>query len=702
MPYLLAVDIGGTFTDLAACDLLTGELRFTKSATTYDDFGRGIFDCIAKSGIDPADAEFVRHGTTLVINALLQRSGARTALLTTRGFRDVLEIGRGNRTQPFNLRFRRDPPLISRDLRFEVGERIGPAGEVRTALDTAELDTLADRLGTAKVEALAISFLNAYANPVHEQQAAAHLRRLLPELYVSTGSELSREWFEYERTATVAANAYVGPLASTYVRKFDADLRRAGFTGTLLLMGSHGGVVAAERAEREPIALVESGPVGGCIGAAALAGALGLDNVIAFDMGGTTAKCALVEAGEYSVESTYHVGGFLTGFPIRGSVIDIVEVGAGGGSIASVDGQGRMHVGPRSAGSTPGPVCYGRGGTEPTVTDANLMLGRLDAERFLGGEVRLDPDAARRTITSKIADRLGYDGSTGNTKAGTTRAASGVVTLANLTMTEAIKQITISRGLDPRDFALLCYGGGGPLHGAELARDLQIPTVIIPPEPGNFSALGMLLANARLDSARTVIADFDAAAVERLSAIFAEIETASRHAFEQDFGISEVAFTRRIELRYKGQKHSLRIDVPLKLELAAFRGEFDAAYKRRYGHSRPTAPVEMVAAHSTATLGIRRPDIEMFKPAPSSGLARRSDGKSKGGAKPGKPRKRQVYFLEGDAFLEAAVYSRRDLAVGFSASGPALIEEYGSTILVGPCDVFTIGRLGEVRIDCSK
>ena len=302
MRYMLAVDIGGTFTDLAAYDIDTGALSYTKSPTTYDDLGLGIFDCIRKAGIDPQAAQFVKHGTTLVINALIQRSGAKTALVTTRGFRDVLEIGRGNRTQPFNLRFRRDPPLIDRDLRFEVGERTTAAGEPRIVLDDAELDALAASLRDLGIEALAISFLNSYANPAHEQRAAEHLRARLPGVYVSAGSELSREWFEFERTATAAANAYVGPQLTSYVKKFDDDLRSRGFGGSLLLMGSHGGVLSAERVNREPIALVESGPVGGCIGAAALAQSLGLDNVIAFDMGGTTAKCALVERGRFAVE----------------------------------------------------------------------------------------------------------------------------------------------------------------------------------------------------------------------------------------------------------------------------------------------------------------------------------------------------------------------------------------------------------------
>ena len=315
MPYVIAVDIGGTFTDLVACDLDTGAAAYTKSPTTYGRLGEAVFDCIRKAALDARDATFVKHGTTLVINALLQRNGSKTALLTTKGFRDVLEIGRGNRTQPFNLRFRREPPLIPRELRFEIEERIDGAGKVRTPLSTMALGEIAASLRAHEVEALAISFLNAYLDPAHEQAAAAELRRLLPEVFVTTGSELTREWHEFERTATSAANAYVGPQVGRYIAEFDQQLRSGGFGGSLLLMGSHGGVISAERGCREPITLVESGPVGGCIGAGAYGSLLGIDNLVAFDMGGTTAKCAMIERGRYAVESIYHIGGPRRRFP---------------------------------------------------------------------------------------------------------------------------------------------------------------------------------------------------------------------------------------------------------------------------------------------------------------------------------------------------------------------------------------------------
>jgi N-methylhydantoinase A len=687
VPYIIAVDIGGTFTDLVACDVDTGSVAFTKSPTTYGDLGAAIFDCIRKTRLDARDASFVKHGTTLVINALLQRAGARTALVTTNGFRDVLEVGRGNRTQPFNLRFHREPPLIPRELRFEAEERMEASGAVRTPLATNALAALADALRAEKIEALAISFLNSYINPAHEQAAADALRKLLPGVFVTTGAELTREWHEFERTATVAANAYVGPQVSRYIAEFDEQLRAGGFKGSLLLMGSHGGVISAQRGCREPITLVESGPVGGCIGAASFGSALGIDNLVAFDMGGTTSKCALIERGRYAVESIYHIGGPDAGFPIRGNVIDILEVGVGGGSIAWLDDLKRLNVGPRSAGSMPGPACYDRGGSEPAVTDAHLLLGRLDAARFLGGEMRLAPDKARAVLASRIAAPLGYAG-----EAAVTRAAKGVLTIANLTMTSIIKRVSIARGYDPRDFALFCYGGGGPLHGTELARALKIPRVVVPPEPGNFSAMGMLLADPRLDTARTFVARLDADTMPKALALYGELEAEGGAALRREFGEGRITFEREAEIRYKGQQHSLKIALPPDADAAALRTVFDTEYQRRYGHANAAADAQLVVLHSLATLHMARPELAR--------LADRDRRANKMGA--AAARQRPIFYLEEDRFLDATVLDRYALAVGFTGRGPALIEEYGSSTLIGPRDSFAIGKLKEIDIDCSQ
>ncbi len=683
MPYVIAIDIGGTFTDLVACDVETGAVAYTKSPTTYGQLGDAIFDCLRKAALDSRDASFVKHGTTLVINALLQRVGAKTALLTTKGFRDVLEIGRGNRTQPFNLRFHREPPLVPRELRFEVEERVTGSGEVHTPLATEMLAPIAETLRLQRVESVAISFLNSYLTPDHEQAAATELRRLLPDVFVTTGTELTREWHEFERTATATANAYVGPQVSKYIAEFDAGLRSGGFKGSLLLMGSHGGVISAERGCREPITLVESGPVGGCIGAASYGNLLGVDNLVAFDLGGTTAKCAMIERGRYAVESIYYIGGPDAGFPIRGNVIDILEVGVGGGSIAWLDDQRRLNVGPRSAGSMPGPACYGRGGTEPTVTDANLLLARLDPKNFLGGEMTLSGDNARDVMTFRIARPLGYDGDDA-----VTRAAKGVLTIANVTMSSIIKKVSIARGYDPRDFALFCYGGGGPLHGIELARALKIPRVIVPPEPGNFSALGMLLADPRLDTAQTFVVRLNPESLTKVSAVYGELEATGRAALRREFGDGTVTIEREAEMRYKGQHHSIKIPVAETDDAPRLRAQFDQEYLRRYGHANSAADVEVVVLHSLATLHMNRPEIARL-------------AKPSGGRKNPELEVRPIFFLEEDRFLPTQVYDRYALGPGFSGRGPSLIVEYGSRTLVGPRDRFTIGKLGEIDIDCN-
>ncbi len=680
MPYSVAVDIGGTFTDLVAYDDDSHAVVFTKSPTTYGNFVAGVLDCFAKAKLEPRAASFLNHGTTLVINALIERKGAKSALVTTRGFRDVLEIARGNRPDPFDLHYRRDEPLIPRTLRFEVKERIGSRGEIIEPLDVDALAPLAGKFKELGVESVAIFFMNSYANPQHEDQAAQVLRRLLPDIYVTCSTELTREWYEYERTSTVAANAYVGPQVNTYIRRLESDLAAKGFRGSLFMMGSNGGLLSVERTCRQPVGLVESGPIGGCIGAGAYADALGYKNMIAFDMGGTTAKCALVEKGQFSVESIYYAGGYVKGFPIKSSVINVVEVGSGGGSIAWLDPQNRLHVGPQSAGSAPGPACYGHGGREPTVTDANLVLGRLNADRFLGGEFTLDADAARAAV-QRIAEPLGYRG-----RNGIIEVADGILSIATVIMAGAIKQVSVEHGLDPREFVLFCYGGGGPLHASALAQELSIPTVIIPPEPGNFSAMGMLLADARLDLSKTFVGVLNEDTVPALNQAFAEMEDEARDALVREFGARDVLFERHAEMRYAGQRHNIKVAIANTETPADIRREFDRDYKRRYGHADTRAKAEFQALHLSAFTRLRRPDLHRLP---------------RGHATARPSTVRPVYF-GGRGLVEANVYDRASLPSGFAASGPAIIEEYGSTTLVWPGDRFEIGELQEVRIHCRN
>ena len=682
MRTVLAVDIGGTFTDLVAYNLDEGTVAYAKSSTTYDDFVEGILTCLDKAEINISDTTLVKHGSTLVINALIQRKGAKTALITTKGFRDTLEIGRGNRPTPFDLRYRRDPPLVPRPLRFELGGRSNGQGQEIEQLDFKALDQLAEQFENDGIEAVAISFLNAYATPDHEIKAARRLRERLPNVFVSAGTELSREWFEYERSATVSANAFVGPMVTDYIRNFELSLSERRYDGPLYLMGSNGGVLSAERALKEPIRLVESGPVGGCIGAAEFAGSLGLDNVIAFDMGGTTAKCTLISKGRFSVENATYIGGFEKGFPIRAAVIDIVEIGTGGGSIASLDSQNRLHVGPNSAGAEPGPACYGRGGTEPTVTDANLVLGRLNSKRFLGGELELDDDAARNILVNKIAGPLGFDG-----EDGLLHIADGIITIAVERMAASIRKISVERGLDPREFALLTYGGGGPLHASALAMALGIPLVIVPPEPGNFSATGMLLANPRIDEARTYLCSLDETAIAGTHGAFAEMTRAATERLS-DEGEGEISFDYDAEMRYRGQKHSIRIDVRGLDDEAGMRQAFSEEYRRRYGHADETAVIEYVGLHLGAIMATQQPDITRLSPFNEN--------------HPPTSASRRVWLPQAASLTETDIYKRESLPPGFEATGPAIIEEYGSTTLIDENDKFSIGALGEIRILSGK
>ena len=679
MSFVIAVDIGGTFTDLVGFDHETDQVIYTKCPTTYGNFVEGIFECLGKANLKPEQIGLVNHGTTLVVNSLIQRKGAKTALVTNKGFRDILEIARGNRPDPFDLHYQRDEPLIPRDLRFEVSERMDIKGGIVEPLDMAGLEKLADGIRELGVESIAVFFMNSYANPAHEETAAEVLKRRLPGVYVTFSTDLSREWYEYERVATVVANAYVGPQVNTYIRRLENDMKIQAFAGTLLMMGSNGGLLSVERTCQQPISLVESGPIGGCIGAGVYAEALGLKNVIAFDMGGTTAKCALVEDGRFSVESVYYAGGYIQGFPIKSPVVANVEVGSGGGSIAWLDPQNRLHVGPQSAGSTPGPVCYGRGGTEPTVTDANLVLGRLNPGNFLGGEMTLQLEAGRQAIAQRIAGPLGYDGDDG-----LVRMADGIISIAVVIMAGAIRRISVEHGRDPRDFALFSYGGAGPLHACALAHELAIPTVIIPPEPGNFSAIGMLLADARLDNSKTFVGMLGDSSAE-VDQVFSEMERAAGVALAKEFGTSDVFFQRHAEMRYVGQRHNIKVPLSGLKSPEAIREAFERDYRRRYGHAFANARPEFRALHLSAFAKLKCPDIARL-PRPIT---------TQRGSQ-----KRPIYFASAGV-VEAQVFQRSALPPGFAGVGPAVLEEYGSTTFIWPGDHFKIGALSEIRIDCA-
>ena len=490
----IAVDIGGTFTDVALFDEAQGTVTPGKALSTPANLVDGIMSAMVRTTDSPAAIDLMIHGSTVVINSIIERQGAKTALITTKGFRDVYEIGRINRPESFNLFFRKHRPLIPRDMIFEVPERILADGTEEQPLDEATALATARHIKSLGVEAVAILFLHSYREPGHEIQMREIMNDVAPDIFVTASHELSREYREYERTSTTAANAYVGPMVSRYLGNLEERLGSEGFKGSLMIMQSSGGLCDVQTARRQCVQMMESGPAGGVVGSMVLCDALSLNDAISFDMGGTTAKACVIRRGSPDLSPDYFVGGYNEGLAIRIPVLDIKEVGTGGGSIAYIDEGGALHVGPQSAGAEPGPACYGRGGDQATVTDADVVLGRISPDQFLGGEMSLDGQAAHDALRSQVAGPLGLT---------VERAASGVLAIAVASMANAVRGVTTERGLDPRDFTLIAYGGGGPLHAVAVARELALGQVIIPSSPAHFSAFGMLLADMRRDYVQT-------------------------------------------------------------------------------------------------------------------------------------------------------------------------------------------------------
>ncbi|HEY2185024.1 MAG TPA: hydantoinase/oxoprolinase family protein, partial [Xanthobacteraceae bacterium] len=530
---VVAIDIGGTFTDLIGFDESAGRFVQAKSLTTPAQLVQGVIDCLRKSGLSASELDELIHGSTIAINTLIERKGAKTGLIVTRGTRDVYIIGRGNRPEAYNLFFHRHRPLVPRHLTREVEERLLSSGEVHLPLDRAGVAAACRAFAAEGIEAVAVCFLHAYANPEHERTAGGLVRTALPTAYVSLSHEILREYREYERISTTVVNAYVGPKVGGYVQDLASQLGRLGFRGELSIMRSNGGVMTPETARERPASMMESGPVGGIIASARVGTALGMRNVISFDMGGTTAKASLVREGEPTMAPGYYVGGYASGHPVMLPMIDVVEVGAGGGSIAWLDEVGGLKVGPQSAGADPGPICYRAGGGAPTITDANVVLGRLDPDNFLGGSMKLDATGARRGIERKVAKPLKLD---------VVAASAAIVDISINKMSLAVREVSVAKGYDPRDFALVASGGAGPLHVCAIARELYIPTVIVPLFPSHFSALGMLLADERHDFTRTVYSDLANADFGKLVAVHdemvAEAKAGLRHSKDAQYQIS--------------------------------------------------------------------------------------------------------------------------------------------------------------------
>ncbi len=682
----LAADIGGTFTDVAAFDAESGTLKFGKALSTPDALVEGIADGVAKAEIDFAEADLFLHGSTIAVNTMLERTGARTALVITEGFRDIYEIGRINRPDSYNLFFQKHDPLVERALRFEVAERMYAEGEVYIPLNEAQVVELAGKFRDLDIEAVAILFLHSYRNAAHEMRVKEIFERECPEMFVSASHELSQEYREFERCSTVVANAYIGPKVRHYVTEIEARLASAGFDGSFLVVQSTGGLYEAEQAKSECVRMLESGPAAGVIGTQALCAEMSIPNAISFDMGGTTAKTGVIHEGKPLTTGSALIGGYDRALPVQVAMMDIFEVGTGGGSIARVSDETSLHVGPESSGAHPGPACYGLGGTEPTVTDANLLLGRLTADRFLGGEMKLNVAAAEKAMTEKVARPLGMD---------VTEAAEGILRIAAISMSYAVKAVSTERGLDAGDFAMVAFGGAGPLHASDVAREIGMSTVIVPQSPGYFSAFGMLFADLRYDYVRTWPSRLADASFEDVERIYGEMEDAGRAAVERTaLETSEIIIERAFDMRYVGQEHAVTVDLPLEYfarqDRDAIKQEFDRVHEIRYGTCAPEERAEVVSLRGTVTGLIAKPSL---------------DGVKKGSKEPSEDAfrgERKVYYPQNEGFIDTPTYARDALVAGNAISGPAVIEEHASTTILNPGDRMEMDGLGNLVITIGR
>ncbi len=678
---IVGVDIGGTFTDLVG--VIDGEVVTSKTSTVPADPTAGVAESLRLANCDARALAELLHGSTIAINTVLERKGAKTALLTTVGFRDVYAIGRSNRIEAFNLFFHRPKPLTRRELTFEVDERLNASGQVIRPMDVRQVETIAHGLRAAGVEAVAVCFLHSYANPAHERLAGEVLRRINPGMFVTLSHEILREFREYERTSTTVLNAYVGPRVRNYLGTLDAFLRREDFRGKVHMMRSNGGVMSIRKALEEPVSMMESGPVAGMIGAGRLATHLGIARGIGFDMGGTTAKASLITDGMPAVEEGYVIGTPASGQPMQLPVVDIVEVGAGGGSIAWVDQTGRLHVGPKSAGADPGPACYGKGSHDPTVTDADVVLGRINPDRFLGGSMNLDVAAARQAVREKVGKPLGLS---------IEEAALGIATIADSAMSLAVRAVSVNKGVDPRDTALIAFGGAGPLHAVNIARQIFIPRVVVPKMPGTFSALGMLMASWRQDFVRTFIGRVGSLDATATQAVLSELAAEGRAQLKRD-GVEERGADFRFfaDLRYIGQEHALPIRIEhadmLTGDTSAVRELFHIEHDKRYGQAAIDEQIEII--------NLRLVLIS----ARSDTIAEEWMAQAWQPAGQGAEQSRKVIFDDAATPMESRVLWRPAMAAGDVVIGPAVIEEPNSTILIHPSDRVTVTPAGHLIID---
>lgn len=677
----IASDIGGTFTDLVYLDERTGEIGLAKASTTPHNFAIGVEDTVRKSGVDASKTTFFVHGSTIIINALTERKGAKTALVTTKGFRDVLEITRANRPDIYNFVYAKPKPFVPRYLRLEVRGRLNYKGEEIEPLNEDDIRAVASFLKKEGVEAVGICFLHSYANTDHERACGEMLRALLPDVPITLSHEITSEWREYERMNTAVFNAYVQPTAQRYLATLDRDLTAMGMGPVKHIMQSNGGLATFELAAKAPINMCESGPVAGVIGAAAVGELVGERNIISLDIGGTTVKSSLVENGDPKISTDYRIEyrRDYAGYPVKVPTVDIVEIGAGGGSIAWIDEAGALRVGPVSAGAVPGPACYGIGGDKPTVTDANLVVGRINPNYFLGGEIKVSVELARKAI-QPIAEHF---------KMSVEEAAMGVIRLADANMMNSLKLVSVRRGYDPREFTVVAFGGGGSMHAASLARELHAKKVLVPTAPGHFSAWGMLMTDLRQDYIRTRIRRTDQCPPSLISEMFAEMESrAAEDLAAENVPPEQVVFQRFADMRYLGQEHTVKVPIPGGALADRDMPEINERFHQLHEHAytfRLTSPVEIVNYHLTALGRVAKPKISQITSGSGHSIekARKED--------------RRVMF--DGKFVNTPTYERGLLPAGATLSGPLIVEEPAATTVVLPGQRLSVDDFGFLHIE---
>lgn len=677
----VATDIGGTFTDLVYVSE-AGKIGIEKSSTTPPNFEKGVMDVIKKAGVDKEELSMFIHGTTVIINALTERKGAKTGLITTKGFRDILEIARGNRPDLFNVRYKKPTPFVDRHLRLEVDERVNYKGEVLSSLKREEIEECVKYFKKEGVEAIAISYLHSYVNPNHEEETASIIKELWPEVHITASSDITQEWREYERTNTAVLNAYVQPVGTTYIDRLDRELQEQINVDSRYIMQSNGGTTKFDNAKEAPINMVESGPVAGIFGAAVLGKLIGEENIIAFDIGGTTAKCSLIENGEVKVSTDYYIerDSRNAGYPIKAPVVDIVEIGNGGGSIAWIDEAGSLKVGPQSAGASPGPVAYGLGGTEPTTTDANLLTGRLSSKNF---DYNVDMEHVRQAIQEKIGNYFEMSAE---------EAALGIIRIANSNMLNALKLISIRKGHNPQDFTLLAFGGGGSMHAPALALELGVKKVVVPVASPVFSAWGMLMTDLRHDYIQTYIKRMNGLSIEEMNNQWRKVE---RHALShyEDEGMSEeeIEFHRFVDMRYLGQEHTVKVPVPngdwAEEDQQGIINDFHRLHEKNYTFKLEEAQTEIVNLHVTAFGKVPKPKIGKITRATSLSEA--------------KIENRSVYY-EQQGWVETPVFNRELLPVNEIVSGPAIVEEKAAVTVIYENQQLYLDDYGNIIIEMEE